>query len=1197
MKLNEFQRAAVAEPPKNITVSAAAGSGKTQVLGERVLARVTGERPVDVNRLLIVTFTRSAAAELRSRVGASLSEALRAEADPDRRRALERQLALLGGADVCTIDSFCYRLLRQNFFKIPNLSGDFSVGDEEAVRSLRADVLRGIVEMFSAAAAEKRGEELIPAYAEKAAEFARLYPDGSGDGILVGFERLSMNYGSPKRANDFTASRTSGKSDYIDLVYELKRGIEAVPDPEKWLADCAAACGKDFSETALGRYAAEAASSMAADVLFMLKNAAGELKNPKNAGVFASAIAAIEALPRPETYAEARKMLMSRPLLGLRVSAKDTKTAKGDPAAAEVMSGARKIWDKTAELFAPEPEKIETFRAEIAPAAAALCEMTRLLISGEIARMMEKKTLSFSACVQLALRLLVNRDGSPSETALELRELYDEIYVDEAQDVDPRQLAIFEAVSRGRLFMVGDVKQSIYGFRHAEPAIFNSRCAASDEGSRLIPMNLNYRSCAEVINTVNGVFRRLINESTMDSDYASSHEMLHGEDWLPEGGGAEFISVVDADKSARSYDFALEAQAAANRINELLVSGMTVFDKAAGRIRPIMKKDIIVLMRAVKDDGPLMRRALEDNGIAAYFDGGEGLYSKAEISPVVDVLTLLDNDGRDIPLAGALRSVMFGFTENELLKIRAAGDGGFSDVFRSLADPNDPLHAETAASLDDAALLERCLDFGEKLRRWRRAADFSPISEVVNMITAETGYYSSVGAMKGGAGRANLDALTDAAEAFEASGQGGLYGFLEHIKRQNLSPTPSATEAKTLSEAMDVVRVMSIHKSKGLEAPVVMLVKCSKPFAARSPDCAVSARLGFSMDYVDEEAGFLHRSPLSALIGLERRMRERREEIRLLYVAMTRPRQRLILTGYFPNEKALEAALAYSGSLTSAGAVFLTDSYAKMLGSSLADESLFAFKRLSASDVRPPSLAKKLGSAPLGEDVAANFASLMGFDYEYPYPTDVPAKVSVSALRAAPPDEDAAESEFSAAQTYFPPLKKPAFLVGERPPTPAEMGTAYHSVMERLDFSRPAREQIDALAKLGIISEAEHKLINVESVDALLNSPLGARMRAAELRREAPFMINLPAGELGEGFPAASGETVAVQGIIDCWFIEGDTAVIVDYKTDRYESPSEVAQKYKKQLEYYSKAIKMKFSDKKIQKYLYLFYKGDIIEV
>lgn len=1208
MDFNEYQEAAVLESPKNITVSAAAGSGKTQVLGERVLRRVTGENPVDVNRLLILTFTRSAAAEMRSRIGSAISDSLRKETDPDRRRQLERQSALLGGADICTIDSFCYRLLRQNFFKVPGLPGDFTVGDEDSVKNITAEALRDIVEIFSAALARRKGDELLPAYAKKADSFAAMFPDkDKADEVLEGFELLAMNYGSPKRTNDFTsqADTSDNTTDYVDYVYEIKDCIASCPDPDAWLDSCIADYRRPLNETAYSRMAAKLASNFKNDVLSTLRRELASLGNSKNISTYTLAIERLEALPEPTNYAEAYALIQSTPLMRLSVEGDDKNGRIGEPHAKMVMKNMQGIWKTQGKnhmlnYFLASPEEVDIYRAEIAPAITAVCELTRCLFREELKRCMEKKTISFSACVYLVLGLLTNDDGSPSETALELRELYDEIYVDEAQDIDLRQKAVFDAISKGKLFMVGDVKQSIYGFRYSEPEIFNARCSLGGENDKLITMNLNYRSNSSVIGAVNGVFRRLINESTMGTDYSRLHEMEHGESWLPEDNPkAEFIAVVDEDANSLKYDFRLEAQAVANRIKALIASGVPVYDKTTREYRPIMYKDIIILLRSMKGDGTKIKDALEKNRIPCFYDGGEGLYSKTEVALVTDLLTLIDNDGRDIPLAGVLRSVMFGFGENDLLKIRAVSPKKpFNAVFRALSTPEHRRHGEYGERLGDSALLARCLDFGEKLRRWRHAADFSPISEVINMIVTETDLYSSAGAMNKNS-RANLDALIDAAAQFEAAGGGALFSFLEYVKKQNLSPRPSKLEAKTLSESMDVVRIMTIHKSKGLEAPVVIFTKCSSFRKNISKSWALSQHSGFSMNYINEEKGYFHNSPLSALIELHERYKDSGEMIRLLYVAMTRPRERLILSGYFPNQTSFNKISNFDSELSGSEAVFLANSFAKMTGEYATNGQLFDLTVLAREDVAPPEPPEVPEGEVFSEDAAESFGRLLGFD-ETAEASLIPAKVSVSALKAAPPDENITETELSRGEEYREPLRAPAFIEAEKELTAAELGTAYHTVMEHLDLSRPAAGQIDEMLERGIISEAEHRLIMADRVQLLLDSPLGQRMRRAKkLFREAPFMMNLPASELGilpDGDPSG-GEAVAVQGIIDCFFIEDDRIVLVDYKTDHYTDPQNIVQKYEKQLNYYSKAINLKFCDKKIQKYLYLFYKGDIIEV
>ena len=1198
MNLNEFQQQAVNEPPKNITVSAAAGSGKTQVLGARVLSRISGDEPVDVSRLLIVTFTRAAAAEMRSRISRAVTDALKTETDPSRRRNLERQLSLVGGADICTIDSFCYRLLKQNFFRVPGLSSDFSLGSEAQLRDISAEALRECVEMFSAALEEMRGGELNAHYRQRAGELRCLYPEGL-EGILEGYALLSENYGSAKRTNDFvTADQKNWSTDYIEFVRKIERLLSSVPDPEAWLKQRERDYDPElpFDETPLGRFVVDMAAVFLADIEKKLSDelACGGL-SPQNINTFTKTLENVRAISVPRSYARAREIFTRKFPVEGQVQSADKKDSPGNPHASDVMKAVKKIWKKTGELFETSVEDIELFRKKLSPAVAALCAMTRLSLKLEREKMLEKKRLSFSACVSLALELLTDEKGGPSETALELREYYDEIYVDEAQDIDPRQLALFEAISNGRLFMVGDVKQSIYGFRQAEPEIFNSRCH-DGENSRLITMNINYRSNNAVISAVNQVFSRLMNRDTMRVDYHKEHSMRRGESWLPKPSRAEFLAIIDSE-TKRRYKPVPEAQEIANRISRLIASGQPVYDKDTGKHRPVEYRDIIVLSRKNKD-GPILEQAMIDNGIPCYLDGGRGLYAQEEISAVVDVLRLIDNPLRDIPLAATLRGLMFCFGENDLLKIRAVSlNRSFSEVFAALSDAENPRHDEYACRMADPGLLERCLNVGAFLKKWRREASFRPVSEVISSVLTDTGYYSSVGALPSGGGRrANLDLLTDAAASFEASGSRGLYSFIDYIEKQELSGGSSETEAKTLSDSMNVVRIMTFHKSKGLEAPVVILFKCSAWFRQEAEPMTLSRELGFSFDYLNETDGYRYKSPLSPLIGLENRIRERTEEIRLLYVAMTRPREVLICTGYFCNEGAAQSALSFDADSTSSDVAYLIDSRAGMLGGAVNDQRYWKYEAIAVNDVKGPTLSQKLHSAAaFNEDVLETAANLLGFSYNYAAAGNIPAKVSVSAIKAEDQDNGVKPMDFAADTSRH--LRTPAFMGGKETVTGAELGTAYHAVMENLDLFGPVTPQIDELEKRGIISPGQRKLIRDEKITQLLSSPIGIRMKKAKrLWRESPFMISVPASEI-EGADAPPGETVAVQGVIDCFFEDEDGITLVDYKSDYYTDPDEIVKRYKKQLLYYTKAIKMKFSDKKIQKYLYLFHKGDIIEV
>lgn len=1202
MNLNEYQKSAVNEPPKNITVSAAAGSGKTQVLGARVLERISGENPVAVNRLLIVTFTKSAAAEMRSRIGKAVTEALKTETDPEKKKNLQKQLSLLGGADICTIDSFCSRILRQNFFRVPGLSSDFTLGDEKAASLISAECFKRIADMFGAAADTLKGKELIPYYRRAAQDFFALYPDREkAESVLEGFSLLSMNYGSARNVSDFMRKSSFG-ADYVNFVYTVKALALSLPDPDGWLDLCI----RDFcpqtplEENRINAYAAQAAERILNDCIYLLEEqiSSGNL-GKANAAAFSQAVEKLSSIEKPRSYSDAVGIFSQKPLAGIRISSKSTKASEGNPEAARLMNRIRKdIWDGAGKIFCEKPNAFEIFREEIYPVVLALCELARCLIKMEEEELLKEKKLSFSACVKLTLELLVNPDSSLTQTALELRERYDEIYVDEAQDIDPRQKAIFDAISNGNLFMVGDVKQSIYGFRHAEPEIFNERCFCADENSRLITMNINYRSNKAVIDAVNSVFSPLMNRRTFGADYAQMHKMEHGEAWLPKDNPkAEFIAVIGDENSSRRYDFELEAQAIANEINRLLNEGVPVYDKARGEIRPIMKKDIIVLLRTVREDGPVLEKILAQNNIACYFDGGDGLFGKSEITAVTDVLTVVDNPLRDIPLAGMLRSMMFCFTENDLLRIRSVSNAkSFGEVFYILSHPSHADHEEYTRRLSHGELSSRCLNVGRLLEKWHICASFGSVSRLIGMILDDTEFYASVGAMENGEKRrANLELLISEARSFEANSSRGLYEFLNYIKKQSLSFSGSVIEAKTLSDSMDVVRIMSIHKSKGLEAPVVILGKCSKASVKRTSSVSVCAALGFCTDYINEDNGFIHRSPMNKVIELFNREKESLEEVRLLYVAMTRPRERLIFTGYFSSEKAFEDCKIDFGNACMSDIVFSANSFAKMLAFQICSGAIDQ-RIIPSANVSAPKAWKKLeGALFLSEDTVQNFHDLLGFSYENKKLCRLPAKLSVSAVN----EELSAEAEVAVYEPkgFFPPLKRPSFLANDFTPSAAEIGTAYHTVMENLDFSSPIEEQIARLEEKGLIAPCVAKSIDADKIRRFTQSPLGQRMKAARLHREAPFMIKLPAREVLPLVEVDSSEEIALQGIIDCYFEENDCVVIVDFKTDKYTNPIDIAKKYEKQLYFYEKAVKMKFSDKKIKKYLYLFYKNDIIEL
>ncbi len=1196
MELNQQQREAVDETPKDITVSAAAGSGKTQVLGKRVLRRISEEDGVDVNRLLILTFTNSAAAEMRSRISRAVSDALKTETDPDKKRRLTRQLSLVGGADICTIDSFCYRLLKQNFFRVPGLASDFSIGGDSSVKLVLMDAMRAMIEEFSAALEQSRGGELLPVYAIQADRFFSRYDKETAADILEGFGILCGSYGNASRSADFV----DDAKDYTEYVRFLKRQAEYTPDPQQWLDSCIRDYSPciTFDDSRFGRYAIEQAGKILDDIYKKLEDEYrfGNL-NSSNAAAFAEAMERLRAIPRPHTYAQAVEIFAGGMPITKAIKAKSTKKEPGNPHAQAVKANIKDLWEGARKaLYAENPANMETFRTEIRPVVLALCEMARRLIELETQMLMEKKKLNFSTCTALTLKLLINPDHTPSDLAMELRSYYDEIYVDEAQDLDPRQVAIFDAISNGRLFMVGDVKQSIYNFRHAEPDIFNSRMGEG-ESSKLITMNINYRSDDTIIKAVNQVFGRLMNKSTMNVDYENDHKMTVGKkDDGRKPCRCEFIAISDNLSSPLTYKFDLEAQATANRIRELIESKIQVFDKDAESLRPIRFKDIIVLFRT-NSEGRALERIFNQNGIPCFCEDGDVLFSQQEIAAVTDVLTLLDNPMRDYPLAGMLRGLMFDFSENDLLKIRSvSSDCSFAEAFAALSSEQDKNHSSFGAKLGDSDLLARCVNVGKLLEKWRFAAALKPISEVIGMILTDTDYYASVGALPSGSKRrANLDLLMDTARAFEASGNRGLYRFLEYIKEQEISGSSASPEAKTLSDSMDVVRIMTIHKSKGLEAPVVFLLCCPKRFTSKESGLVVNRKLGFSLDYQNERAGYSHTSPISRIIHFFNNRECYTEELRILYVAMTRARERLICTGYYPMKVSFENTHSFDGEVTQSDILFSLKSYAKLLGTSIFDEKIWKLTQLSPEDIPGPAPLSQIShSDEFGSAVTERLDELLSFTYKYKAAASIPAKVSVSVLKTDDGDPEAHPLSFVVAPEK---LRKPSFVSGKEVLTGAEIGTAYHAIMLNLDLDRPPTPQINEMVGRGIISPRERMMVKDERIAALMESPLGLKMKAAKkLWREAPFMINVSSRDI-EGFEDVPQESVAVQGIIDCFFEWENGIILVDYKTDSYTDPSEIVARYKKQLYYYAKAINQKFSDKKVQKYLYLFHKGDIIEV
>lgn len=1128
------QRAAIEDTGGTLLVSAAAGSGKTAVLVERAVRLMTdAQHPIDADRLLIVTFTHAAAEEMRARIADRLIK--EASAQPQS-AFLRRQRLLLGRANICTIDAFCMQLLKRYFAEL-GIPPDFGLADDAKIYEMRETVLAGVL------------EEL---YAESDfQDFAALYGRARSD---------------------------DGAARAVLALYDYARTL---PYPEKALRDVAVSYEGNarLCETAWGRRLLQEASDAASSAQRLLDTArnivAGEprLANYKAAlendnAFLAQLRCAIDARDW-DTAASCVWNYTPGPLKAVRkFEGPEQKTVK---ALREEIKGI--IQKKLAKLvFVCTEAEFDEDRRRIAPMARVIVRGAQMFSERFYADKLTEKLLEYSDFEHLALKLLCREDGSKTAVAHTVSNSFDAVMVDEYQDTNELQALLYQCLANddtSNLFLVGDVKQSIYRFRLASPEIFvgkrDSFSPYQPGGPHpaVITLGENFRSAQNVIDQVNDVFSCVMSREVGGVEYNEEERLVFGgaADGY-DGGPMELHFLELGTEEKGTHDAAAVADAVVRAKNTLSVR------VKGGGTRPCGWGDICILLRGRKNF-PLYEAELARRGIPVFADTSESPLEAPEVSPLLSMLRILDNPRQDIHLTAVLLSPMFSFTPDDLTALR-------------LLRPKGSLYAALLASEEKKAQA-----FCEVLRTLRRLASSLSITELCDEIFARTHYFAAVGAMENGAARRETLRTFLAWAESVGSGLGGLSAFLRTVD--------SALERKTARNAgtpvlpQGAVSIMTIHRSKGLEFPVVILADASHRFNLRDTSGPVlfHPQLGMGMKLRTETGGLFPTAPHRAL-ALAIDAESVSEEMRILYVAFTRARDKLIVTvplkGNVEKQFAgLAMRLAVSGADTYAlrqarsfdtwltiAALLHPDGGELRRAVDAPPLSAFAARGRLQADIHtvgesqqdlpepPPFCRTALPDEALLARLRENFAQ------EYPNAPlcALPAKVSVSELtHGALPTE----------------LARPAFLY-KAGMTAAERGTAMHAALQFLDFDsacRDAAAEVERLAQGGWISEEAAKQIELPRLQMFLKSPLSQRMRTAKtLLREYAFLTAVPAVQVNSALPDAFAYApVQVQGIADVVIVNGDTAEIADYKTDRGKTPEELCAMYAKQLLLYKAAV------------------------
>ena len=1170
---------------RNILVSAAAGSGKTAVLVERIIRRLTeDDTPTDVDRLLIVTFTEAAAAEMKERIGAAIEKKL--EERPGDIR-LERQATLIHSAQITTIHSFCLAVIRDHFHVI-GIDPGFRIAEEGELKLLKQDVLEELLE---------------ECYAEAKEEFL-----------------------------DFTERFGSGKSDkkIEEIILKMYEYSRSYPRPDRWLDQCV----KAYESEDLEVRAEERVRMRAADIERVLERGLKICEEPDGPYMYGdmrdSDLEELERLQRAENFDA-----MYSAAAGFKWKRLSSK--KDDTVSPDKKEKVKKLREQAKSLLKGMQEDYfyaprEVWQQDMQDALPSVVTLTELV--KRFAHMLDEKKrlrnmIDFNDMEQFALAILTEeKDGElvPSAVAGEYQDRFDEVMIDEYQDSNLVQETILTSVSRVsrgeyNIFMVGDVKQSIYSFRLSRPELFMEKYntySLKDSVTQRIDLHKNFRSREEVLDSVNDIFRQIMKKELGGIEYDDSAALYPGAEFPPLPSGKEDfckseLLLLDKEDTGGEDERQAEARMIARRIRELIRDGV-VLDKETREYRRVQYRDIVILTRSIRGWAEVFSSVLGEEGIPAYSVSREGYFETYEVSVLLDYLKILDNARQDLPLAAVLTSVFGGLDTRELAEIR-------------IAYPNVPFYKAAAMCAESDAAEDACMEelrgklrrFYDQVRYFREKVPYTPIHELLEDIIDKTGYGLYIAAMPGGAQRmANVEMLTERAAAFEGTSYKGLFNFVRYIAQLKKYDVDYG-EAGIMDEQADTVRIMSIHKSKGLEFPIVFVAGMGKKFNTQDTKGSVLLHpdWGAGVDLIDLKRRTKTPTFLKKMIREETALENLAEEMRILYVALTRAKEKLIMTG--------AAKITEDGAVSDISSVFraegakcyldwvlpciLSDETGKVKQESPVEVSVFR-----AEDLTPQQ--EEVQAEVMSEDVLRNWDDSQVYepelrerldaqiDYVYPFEDEgkMKLKFTVSELKKwASLAEEAGEEMYE--EPVVVPLI-PEFLKEEEILTGAPRGSAYHKLLELLDFTvdYDVENLIAAVQQLrqeGRLTDEMAECIRPKDILRFLGCRSGRRMadaaRNGKLYKEQPFVLSVDASEI---YPEdCSGEKILVQGIIDVYFEEPDGLVVLDYKTDKVRTGNELKEKYHAQLDYYAQALEQLTEKPVKEKIIYSFTLGEEIEV
>ena len=1216
----EEQQKVISLRDRNILVSAAAGSGKTAVLVQRILSKIMDtERPVDIDRLLIMTFTRAAAGEMKERISAAIDQILYDNPDNEH---LQRQASLIHNAQITTIDGFCAYIIR-NYFHMIDLDPGYRTAEEGELKLLREDVMKEVLE----AAYARKGEKFL--------SLVECYATGKTD------------------------------DEIRDMIYKLYDASMSHPFPEEWIEECLEVYQvdslEDLHDTPWMKLIWDAADESIVQVRELLSRAAAICREESGPYFYEAALdddilllRAAETAVKERDYNGFSELLKNHKYARLSTKKDLSVDEEKKIQVKDLRDSAKGLWNELTEKYFNQTEElILEYLQYCRRPMEGLAEVTLQYKDAFADRKREQNILDFTDMEHFALDILMHKEGdtiTPSAAAWELSARYDEVMVDEYQDSNLVQEMITNLVAgwadkRKNIFMVGDVKQSIYRFRLARPELFMEkyhRYSLEDSEEQRIDLHKNFRSRGTVLSSVNYLFRQIMGEDLGGITYEDENALYTGASFPERADGKEPETEVlliekdgeELEQQGNQTVQELEALAIAQRIQKL-VGIEEVLDKDSGTYRKAGYGDIVILLRTSAGWAEPFSQVLASKGIPVYTASRTGYFAAQEVVTLLNYLRICDNPMQDIPLTGVLHSAIGGCNTQELAIIRSkCPDGMLYESLLAFRERKTDDRDE-----EELVLREKISHFIELLEEMRDLAVYTPVHELIQYILRKTGYGDYVRAIPGGAQRgANLHMLVEKAMEYEKTSYRGLFNFVRYIEKLQKYEVDFG-EVNLADAGNGAVQIMTIHKSKGLEFPIVFAAGMGKQFNFQDINSRflIHPDMGFGVDVILPEKRLILSTVHKQIIRRQLKRESLGEELRVLYVALTRAKEKLIITGTIAKLADVLQAVSWQmgrrETLLPIGTRGEARNYWSFILPALArheamlplfreygiadrqicemEHAEFKVQKITAAELvqgeilgqtdsqMQEKLLKEWDSRKIyDEEIHEILTERFAFRYPFEYLKDLPVKVSVSELkkRSWRGEEEKEESLF-----YEPDIQEiiPTFVSGEKEEyRGAARGTAYHRLMECLDYTHAEdvhqiQKQIRMLTDSRKMSPEEAQCIRIADILAFVDSKLGQRMKTAAeqnaLYREQPFVI---AQKMNQIEAAWNGEeTVLVQGIIDAYFIEDDEIVLVDYKTDKVSPGGEqdLIDLYHIQLEDYAAALERMLQKKVKETYIYSF--------